>query len=193
MKRWNAFIALAALSIGLFAIARIATAEQPAADQSPPPEMGMMGAGMMGPEMMGAGMMGPGMGRGGMMGMMGGGCPMMGMMMGRGGVAPSFAEGRIAFLKAELAITDTQASVWDAYAAALRKNFENMQSMHTTMMSAAAPASPVERLDRHISAMDSRLQSLKEVKPALAALYAALSDDQKKKADDLLTGMGCMI
>ncbi len=80
-----------------------------------------------------------------------------------------------------------------AYAAALRKNLEGMQSMHKSMMSATQAANPVERLDRHISAMDSRLQSLKEVKPALAALYAALSEDQKKKADDLLTGMGCMM
>ena len=183
MKRWSAFVSLAALVIGLLVIARAAIAEQPASDQSWWPGMGMMGPGMMG----------PGMSRGGTMGMMSGGCPMMGMMMGRGGVAPSFAEGRIAFLKAELAITDTQASIWDAYAAALRKNFESMQSMYTTMISAAALASPVERLDRHISAMDSRLQSLKEVKPAFAALYAALSDDQKKKADDLLTGMGCMM
>ena len=28
---------------------------------------------------------------------------------------------------------------------------------------------------------------------ALAALYDTLSDDQKKKADELLTGMGCMM
>ena len=42
---------------------------------------------------------------------------------------------------------------------------------------------PVERLDAHIAAMDGRLASLKEVKPALAALYGALSDEQKKKAD----------
>ena len=41
--------------------------------------------------------------------------------------------------------------------------------------------------------MEARLQSLKEIKPALAALYAALSEDQKKKADDVLTGMGCMM
>ena len=47
--------------------------------------------------MMGGGMMGRGMG--GMMGMMGGGCPMMG-----GG--SMYPEGRIAFLKAELAIKD---------------------------------------------------------------------------------------
>ncbi len=185
MKRWNAFVGLAALFVGLLAIARAGIAEQPAADQSSQPEMGMMGPGMMGP-----GMMGQGMGRGGMMGA---GCPMMGTMMGKNGPAPSFAEGRIAFIKAELAITDAQKSVWDTYAAALRKNFESMQSMHKSMMSATTPANPVERLDIHITAMDSRLQSLKEVKPALAALYATLSDDQKKKADDLLTGMGCMM
>ena len=40
--------------------------------------------------------------------------------------------------------------------------------------------------------MDSRLTALKEIKPALAKFYAALSDEQKKKADELLTGMGCM-
>jgi hypothetical protein len=48
---------------------------------------------------MGPGMMGPGMM--GMMRMMGD-CPMMGMMMGAD--TATFAEGRIAFLKAELAI-----------------------------------------------------------------------------------------
>ena len=191
MKRRNAIVTLAALSISLF-IVPTSIAQQPDGDQGPQPEMGMMGPGTMDPGMMGQGMMGQGMGRGGMMGMMGGGCPMMGMM-GRDGAAPSFAEGRIAFIKAELAITDAQNGVWDAYAAALRKNLESMQSMRKTMMSATQPASPVERLDLHISTMESRLQSLKEVKPALAALYAALSEDQKKKADDLLTGMGCMM
>ena len=61
------------------------------------------------------------------------------------------------------------------------------------MMGMMQGASPVERLDRNITAMEGRLQALKEVKPALAALYSALSDDQKKKADGLLTGMGCMM
>jgi hypothetical protein len=57
-------------------------------------------------------MMGPGMM--GMMRMMGD-CPMMGMMMGAD--TSTFTEGRIAFLKAELAITDAQKAVWEAYAA----------------------------------------------------------------------------
>ena len=190
MRKRNAIVVLAALSTSLLVLVTTSVAQQTEGDKD---RMGpgMMGPGMMGQDTMGPGMMGAGMDRGGMMGMMGGGCPMMGMMA-RDGAAPSFAEGRIAFIKAELAITDAQTSVWDAYAAALRKNLDSMQSMRKAMMGAAQPASPVQRLDTHISAMEARLQLLKEVKPALAALYAALSEDQKKKADDVL-GMGCMM
>lgn len=181
--RRNAILAVAISLISLLAVSAAGIAQQPDTGQSQKPGMGMMDHGMMGPDMMG---------RGGMMGMMQGGCPMMGMMSGDGNM-PSFAEGRIAFIKAELAITDTQKSVWDAYSAALSKNLEGMQGMRKTMMGAMQAASPVERLDRHVTAMEGRLQTLKDVKPALAALYAALSDDQKKKADGLLTGMGCMM
>ena len=53
--------------------------------------------------------------------------------------------------------------------------------------------SPVERLDAHLAAMENRITVLRELKPSLADLYAALSEDQKKKADQLLTGMGCMM
>jgi hypothetical protein len=135
------------------------------------PGMGMMDRGMMG-----------------MMRMMAE-CP----MMTGGGDMASHTEGRIAFLKAELAITDAQKAVWDAYAAALTKNLQGMQATRGTMMKMLEAKSPVERLDSHLTAMEGRVAALKEVKPALTALYAALSDEQKKKADELLTGMGCMM
>jgi hypothetical protein len=125
---------------------------------------------------------------------------MMGMMrmmtecqMMMGGEMASHAEGRIAFLKAELAITDAQKAVWDAYAEALTKNLQGMQVTRATMMKTMEAKSPVERLDSHIAAMEGRVAALKEVKPALGALYTALSAEQKKKADELLTGMGCMM
>ena len=51
----------------------------------------------------------------------------------------------------------------------------------------------IERIDAHIAAMESRVAALNELKPPLAKLYNALSDEQKKKADELLTGMGCMM
>ena len=138
----------------------------------------------------GMGMDGMPMERGMMMKMMGD-CPMMGMMMGAD--TSTFAEGRIAFLKAELAITDAQKAAWEAYAAALKKNLQAMQAMRQTMMKVMEAKTPTERLEAHIAAMDGRLASLKEVKPALAALYDALGDEQKKKADQVLTGMGCMM
>ncbi len=166
-------------------------APQTAAPAQGMPQGGMMGmmqgggmmGGMMGGSMMG-GMQG-GMQGGGMMGMRN--CPMF------SGGAAAHAEGRIAFLKAELGITDQQKGVWDAYAAAVKKNLEGMQAMRETMMKVMQAKSPVERVDARIAGMESRLGALKEMKPALTALYAALSDDQKKKADELLTGMGCMM
>jgi hypothetical protein len=143
------------------------------------PSSGMMGMGMM-DQMPGR-----------MMGIMGANCPMMGMMGGTDVAA--FTEGRIAFLKAELGITDPQKSAWEAYAAALKKNLEGMQAMRQTMMKVMQAMSPVERVDARISMLESRLSTLKEIKPVLVTLYNALNDDQKKKADQLLIGMGCMM
>jgi hypothetical protein len=68
-----------------------------------------------------------------------------------------------------------------------------MQGMRQMMKAVFEAKTPIERLDAHIATMESRLAALKEVKPALANLYAALSSEQKQKADELLTGMGCMI
>jgi len=149
----------------------------------------------MGPGMMGqGGQMGHGMmGRGGMMRMMGRDCPMMGMMMGESDVADTHAAGRIAFLKAELGITEAQQPAFDAYAAALTKNLEGMQTMRASMMASMQAGTPSERLDAHVKAMEGRLATLKDVKPALDKLYGALTVEQKKKADQILTGMGCMM
>ena len=162
---------IAFLTAGLLATATPLRAQQPGMGMGDTP----IGRGMP-------------MGRG-MMGMMGD-CPMMGMM---GGETSTFAEGRVAFLKAELAITDAQKALWEAYATALKKNLQGMQGMRQTMLKVMEAKTPVERLDAHIAAMDGRLASLKEVKPALAALYAALGEEQRKKADQILTGMGCMM
>ena len=139
-------------------------------------------------------MMGPGPGYG-MMGNYGrgmmGGCPMMDATA--DGETSTFAAGRIAFLKAELGITDAQKSVWDAYAETIKANLQNMQGMWQTMNTVAEAKTPADRLGAQIAAMESRVAALKEIKPALEKLYAALNDEQKKKADKVLTGMGCMM
>ncbi len=190
----KSFVSAAVVAAALVLAGTAAIAQDDAKGSNLGQGMGMgpgMGQGMG----MGSGSgwgMGPGMmvGRG-MMGGMGimGGCP----MMGGGGKMTSHVEGRIAFLKAELGITDQQQAAWSAYADAVRKNLGSMQSMHKTMMTAMQADGAVERLDAHIAMMESRLASLKEVKGPLVSLYGVLGADQKQKADDLITGMGCMM
>lgn len=164
-RKFNVIIASALL----IASATMATAQSQAPQQGPmmgPGMHGMMGPGMMGWDM--PGMMGPGM-------MMGSG-PMM--------------EGRLAYLKAELGITEAQAEAWNGYVNAVKARASTMQGMHTTMMQAMQSGSAVERMQAHNQAMESMVESLKALIPATEALYKMLSDEQKRKAD-LLLGSGC--
>ncbi|MFA5952637.1 MAG: Spy/CpxP family protein refolding chaperone [Hyphomicrobium sp.] len=171
MKRNSRSLTVALISaIGLGAGAALAQQGQPQM-----PMMGYgMGQGMMGH--MGMGMMGPGM-----QGMMG-----PGMMM---DVGPMM-EGRLAYVKAELGVTDAQTVAWDGYVSAVKSRATTMQGIHTAMMQAMQAGTAIERLDAHTKAMESMVESLKALQPATEALYKVLSDDQKKKAD-LLLGMGC--
>jgi hypothetical protein len=185
MKR-SSILVTSIVAMGLAAGAVSAVAQQRG------PGWGM-GPGMMGPGwQMGPGSMGrnwpTGPGWMGMMGMMGG-CPMWGTE----GQAATFIDGRLAFLKAELAITDAQKAAWDAYADATKRNLQSMQGMWQTMQKVFEAKTPVERLDAHLAAMEGRIKALQDVKPVLAKLYEALSAEQKKTADDILTGMGCMM
>ncbi len=61
------------------------------------------------------------------------------------------------------------------------------------MMQVVESGTPVERLNARIGAMEGMVSMLKELKPALANLYAGLTEEQKKKAGEFLTGMGCMM
>ena len=118
-------------------------------------------------------------------------CPMMGMAMGSDTTIP--VADRITSLRTELGITDAQKTAWDAYAATLTTNLQGMQAMRQTMMKVMEAKTPVERLDARVSAMDVHLASMKALKPTLTALYAALSDQQKTKASQILAGKGCMM
>jgi hypothetical protein len=147
-------------------------------------------------QMMG-GMMGQQDGQSGMMGNMGGMMPMMRqMMMGQqGGMGMPFehTEGRIAFLKTELRITDAQTPQWNAFADTLRANAKAHQAMHEQMAKGGMPSSWLERLALQQKAMSTRLDGLKALETAAKPLYAVLTDEQRKLADQLLSGpMGMM-
>jgi hypothetical protein len=134
---------------------------------------------------MGPGMAGTsGMGQGGMMRMM--------MEGGMGGMMARHAEGRIAFLKTELKVTDAQLPLWTAVAEAIRANAKSHMGMMGGMGMEQGGKLP-DRLAAHEKMMTAHLEALRRFKSAVEPLYAALSDEQKKTADEILMGpMGAM-
>ena len=56
------------------------------------------------------------------------------------------------------------------------------------MMKARESGDALQRMDARIKGLETMLDSMKASKPATEALYAALTDEQKKKADQLLAG-----
>jgi|LNFM01.1.fsa_nt_gb hypothetical protein len=168
---------------------------------------GMMGPGMMGPGMymgygtgnmptMGPGMMGPGMHMGygmGNMPMMGPG--MMGQMaMGGVGDINSYADTRATYLKAQLGITEPQASVWNAYLGAFRAHLTAMQQHHQAMMTGmVAGITSAQRANAMVASMDACHKAITDLKTAYVALYQALTPEQKQRADALFVGMNWMM
>ena len=143
----------------------------------------------------------------GMMGMMGMTCPMMG----------GHVEGSLAFLKTELKISDDQASAWNSFADAYRTFAASKAAMKTRgMMSGGmmgggsgdaatgddamsqrqSAMSFPEHMKAHMQMMQKHFDAGQKFAPAVEDLYAALSPEQRKTADELLpmfTMMGGMM
>jgi hypothetical protein len=126
----------------------------------------------------------------------------MGMMIpGMDGMATiDRIEGRIAFLRTELKITDTQADAWNAFADTLRANAKKLGELRASMMPKSGDAQQqastmADRLDQQEQWLLARLEGLRTMKAAFTKLNETLSDEQKKTANDLLAphmGMGMM-
>ena len=133
-----------------------------------------------------------------MAGMMGGGCPMIGMMgqgasqLGQGMMASrqagmsAMVDGRLAYLKGALNITDAQIETWNGYANAVKARVDIMQGMRQTMTDAMQRDSAMGRMDARIKSMEAMVELMKAAKPATEKLYAVLTDEQKKVADQLI-------
>ena len=126
----------------------------------------------------------------------------MGMMgPGMGGmVTIDRIEGRIAFLRTELKITDAQAGPWNTFADVLRANAKKLGEVRASMMPKPGDAQQqvptmADRLDLQEQWLLARLEGTRAMKSAFTKLNETLSDDQKKTATDLLAphmGMGMM-
>jgi hypothetical protein len=107
-------------------------------------------------------------------------------------------DGRIAFLKTELKITDAQSAAWEEFAGIIRQTSEahnkTMRSMFDAMRSGDFFKKPLpERVAFQQSVMEARLEQVKSLRQAVDKLYAMLDDNQKKAANEIvlpMMGMG---
>ena len=130
-----------------------------------------------------------------------------GMMRGWGGPMMGYdrsdymlerIDGRLAFLKTELNITAEQTPAWDALATAVRDAAEAHNALMRGMLDTFdddtfEKMSLPDRLAFQETHLQARLDQVRSVKGAATALYAVLSEDQKKIADDIglpTMGMG---
>jgi hypothetical protein len=129
----------------------------------------------------------------------------MGQMMGGWGMMGGGPEamldridGRLAFMKTELKITEAQSADWDALAKVIRSTAEAHNSLMHAMMNDMRSGdlgkmSLPDRLALQETHLSARLNQVKEIKAAVDKLYASLSEEQKKAADDVvlpMIGMG---
>lgn len=122
------------------------------------------------------------------MGMMGqgqsGGMSMMSMMgMGEAGRLAR-VNGHLAFLEAELKISEAQRPLWTAFGLAVRTNAEKHNAMAS--MASKPDAAPVDRLTHQEHILAQRLDGVRAIRTALAPLYASLDATQKKTFVELL-------
>ena len=118
--------------------------------------------------------------------------PGMGMGPGHGpmaGVDPSaMVESHLNDLKAQLKITTTQETAWQAFTAAAKQQAAGMQAMRAQMQQDTGTAP--ERMAQRTTAMQQRAAGMATMTTAFSALYAVLTPEQKAIADQNVGMMG---
>ncbi len=108
-------------------------------------------------------------------------------------------ERRLDFLHSEIRITQAQQHLWDDFAGAVRQEEDQARMRGFRARDdfrgrgddgRAAPPSVVERLDRRRQTLADSAQRVDHLLAALRPLYAALTDDQKRAADELMFQRG---
>jgi hypothetical protein len=100
------------------------------------------------------------------------------------------AEARIAYVKAELKITPAQQAAFDRYAQVIRDNAATTQKGFQDMRGRRGQnqnTNAIERVEQRAKMAQMRDQQQQQYLAAFRPLYASLSPDQKKVADDLAT------
>ena len=99
-------------------------------------------------------------------------------------------EGRLAYAKTLLGISDREAAAWKAYEDVSRANVQSLRAAGQAMMIAEQLGSAIDRMHAQTSIMQARLDAMKALQPATETLYKALTPEQRERADAVLLLLG---
>ena len=95
-------------------------------------------------------------------------------------------EGRLSYTKTELKITDAQIAAWNQLADAIRTAAKHHNERMKGIFAGSERSKTLpERVEAQEQFMSVRVEEIKLIKTALKDLYAVLSDEQKKEADEV--------
>ena len=99
------------------------------------------------------------------------------------------AEARISSLHSKLKITEAQEEQWNKLAQVMRDNASTMEPLIKARKEKGS-MNAVDNLKSYSEIQDAHAGGLKNFIAAFEPLYASMSDDQKKTADQVFTGLG---
>ncbi len=92
-------------------------------------------------------------------------------------------EGRIAFLRTELRITDVQAPAWEAFATALRGGRGHLDAARAALQESNANPDAMARMTSFETHLKERAEAIHSTQSAFMTLFSQLDDAQKKTAN----------
>lgn len=93
-------------------------------------------------------------------------------------------DGRLAFIRAELHITEAQDAAWKSFAEGLRSGRDHLlMARHELSQPYASSGDRLMQYERHLA---ERLEALRAARTSFGQLYASLDDAQKRTADELI-------
>ena len=94
-------------------------------------------------------------------------------------------EARIKQLQGALKITEAQEGLWNNLTQVMRENAKDMDALTKDRAENAKTMNAVEHLKFHSQITEAHLNQLKKFIPSFEALYASMSDEQKKITDTI--------
>ena len=106
--------------------------------------------------------------------------------------AVEHTEAQIKLLEGELNITAAQKELWNNFTQVMRENAKDTDARHEARKTArierhekAIKRTAVEHMKSHMETTESHLDQMKKLIPPFEALYASMSDEQKKTTDTI--------